>query len=120
MAAPTAEASRTTFRRQAALAPLRRVGVNAFGVSLDTPLKHQSHTYTKTDWEIWMTGIETTTAMRLYWGGHEVVSDGQNKGPFGDLYDTVSGAVNRSTVFCEPQRDVPFGEPQWDTDVTDS
>ncbi|KAJ7129539.1 DUF1793-domain-containing protein [Mycena epipterygia] len=62
---------------------------NAFGVPLDT-----RHTYTKTDWEIYTAGIATTTAVRDIFIGavKSWVSDGQFNGPFGDLYDTVSGA----------------------------
>ncbi|KAJ7129315.1 DUF1793-domain-containing protein [Mycena epipterygia] len=62
---------------------------NAFGVPLDT-----RHTYTKTDWEIYTAGIATTTAVRDIFIGavKKWVSDGQFNGPFGDLYDTVSGA----------------------------
>ncbi|KAJ6452366.1 DUF1793-domain-containing protein [Mycena vulgaris] len=63
---------------------------NAFGVPLDT-----RHTYTKTDWEIYTAGIATTTAVRDIFisAVKNWVSDGQNNGPFGDLYDTVSGAL---------------------------
>ncbi|KAJ7179003.1 DUF1793-domain-containing protein [Mycena filopes] len=69
---------------------------NAFGVPLDT-----RHTYTKTgaylgsNWEIltasWVTN--TTTRDLLIGAVKKWVSDGQNNGPFGDLYDTVSGAI---------------------------
>ncbi|KAJ7860128.1 hypothetical protein B0H13DRAFT_1639665, partial [Mycena leptocephala] len=62
---------------------------NAFGVPLDT-----RHTYTKTDWEIWTAAIVTNTAVRDIFisAVKNWVSDGQNNRPFGDLYDTVSGA----------------------------
>ncbi|KAJ7682669.1 DUF1793-domain-containing protein [Mycena polygramma] len=64
--------------------------VNAFGVPLDT-----RHTYTKTDWQIWTAAIVTDTAVRdvLISSVKKWVSDGQNNAPFGDLYDTVSGAA---------------------------
>jgi len=61
---------------------------NAFGVPLDT-----RHTYTKTDWQILTASWATTTAVRdlLIGAVKNWVSDGQFNGPFGDLYDTVSG-----------------------------
>ncbi|KAJ6539482.1 DUF1793-domain-containing protein [Mycena capillaripes] len=64
--------------------------VNAFGVPLDT-----RHTYTKTDWQIFTASWATDTAVRdlLIGAVRNWVSDGQNSGPFGDLYDTVSGAL---------------------------
>ncbi|KAK7061847.1 DUF1793-domain-containing protein [Favolaschia claudopus] len=63
---------------------------NAFGVPLDT-----RHTYTKTDWQIFTASWATTTAVRdlLIGAVKKWVSDGQNNGPFGDLYDTVTGAI---------------------------
>ncbi|KAJ7498778.1 hypothetical protein FB451DRAFT_1202990 [Mycena latifolia] len=63
---------------------------NAFGVPLDT-----RHTYTKTDWQLFTAAIATNTATRDIFisAVKNWVSDGQNNGPFGDLYDTVSGAI---------------------------
>ncbi|KAF7301796.1 DUF1793-domain-containing protein [Mycena indigotica] len=63
---------------------------NKFGVPLDT-----RHTYTKTDWEIFTASWATTTAVRdlLISAVKSWVSDGQYNAPFGDLYDTVTGAV---------------------------
>ncbi|KAJ7228524.1 hypothetical protein GGX14DRAFT_554614 [Mycena pura] len=63
---------------------------NAFGVPLDT-----RHTYTKTDWQIFTASWVTTTAVRdvLIGAVKDWVSDGQYNAPFGDLYDTISGAV---------------------------
>ncbi|KAJ7044481.1 DUF1793-domain-containing protein [Mycena alexandri] len=63
---------------------------NAFGVPLDT-----RHTYTKTDWQILTASWVTNTATRdiLIGAVKDWVSDGQNNGPFGDLYDTVAGSL---------------------------
>ncbi|KAJ7129526.1 DUF1793-domain-containing protein [Mycena epipterygia] len=63
---------------------------NAFGVPLDT-----RHTYTKTDWQLFTASFVTSTAVRDIFisAVKDWVSDGQNNGPFGDLYDTVSGAI---------------------------
>ncbi|KAJ6628752.1 DUF1793-domain-containing protein [Mycena sp. CBHHK59/15] len=62
---------------------------NAFGVPLDT-----RHTYTKTDWQLFTAAIATTTTVRDIFisAVKDWVSDGQNNGAFGDLYDTISGA----------------------------
>ncbi|KAJ7068407.1 DUF1793-domain-containing protein [Mycena amicta] len=62
---------------------------NAFGIPLDT-----RHTYTKSDWELYTASWVTTTAVRnlLITAVKNWVSDGQFNAPFGDLYDTVSGA----------------------------
>ncbi|KAF7352677.1 DUF1793-domain-containing protein [Mycena venus] len=56
--------------------------------TLDTP-------YTKSDWQIWTAAIVTTTAVRdtMIGAVKKWVSDGQSNAPFGDLYDTVSGAA---------------------------
>ncbi|KAF7355439.1 DUF1793-domain-containing protein [Mycena sanguinolenta] len=63
---------------------------NAFGVPLDT-----RHTYTKTDWECLTASWATTTDVRdlLITAVKDWVSDGLNNGPFGDLYDTISGEI---------------------------
>ncbi|KAJ6515750.1 hypothetical protein C8R45DRAFT_217798 [Mycena sanguinolenta] len=63
---------------------------NALGVPLDT-----RHTYTKTDWECLTASWATTTAVRdlLITAVKDWVSDGLNNGPFGDLYDTISGEI---------------------------
>lgn len=63
---------------------------NAFGVPLDT-----RHTYTKTDWQLFTAAIATNTTTRDIFisAVKKWASDGQNNGPFGDLYDTVSGAI---------------------------
>ncbi|KAJ7283979.1 DUF1793-domain-containing protein [Mycena rebaudengoi] len=62
---------------------------NAFGVPLDT-----RHTYTKTDWQIYTAGLVTSTAVRdtLINAVKGFASDGQSNAPFGDWYDTISGA----------------------------
>ncbi|KAJ7276535.1 DUF1793-domain-containing protein [Mycena haematopus] len=63
---------------------------NAFGVPLDT-----RHTYTKTDWQLLTASWATTTSVRnlLISAVKDWVSDGLNNGPFGDLYDTITGEI---------------------------
>ncbi|KAF8914019.1 DUF1793-domain-containing protein [Gymnopilus junonius] len=59
-----------------------------FGVPLDT-----RHTYTKSDWEIWTSGIMTDTTVRdLFISSvKKWASDGLSSAPFGDWYETTDG-----------------------------
>lgn len=58
-------------------------------------LLHDSHTYTKSDWEIWTSAIVTDTTLRNYLitSVKKYASDGQSSAPLGDWYDATSGAV---------------------------
>ncbi|KAF4619311.1 hypothetical protein D9613_005332 [Agrocybe pediades] len=59
-----------------------------FGVPLDT-----RHTYTKSDWEIWTSGIMTDAVGRdLFISSvKKFASDGLSSQPFGDWYETTNG-----------------------------
>ncbi|PVF95783.1 DUF1793-domain-containing protein [Serendipita vermifera] len=63
---------------------------NAHGVPLDT-----RHTYTKSDWSIYMAAIATSTSTRdLFIDSiYDYISNGLNDAPFSDWYDTVNGKV---------------------------
>ncbi|KAG9017718.1 hypothetical protein FRB95_007102 [Tulasnella sp. JGI-2019a] len=61
----------------------------AYGIPLDT-----RHTYTKSDWEIWTSAIVTDTTLRnfLVTSVKNFAADGLNSSPFGDWYETTTGA----------------------------
>ncbi|KAH9853554.1 DUF1793-domain-containing protein [Lenzites betulinus] len=63
---------------------------NAFGVPLDT-----RHTYTKSDWEIWTSGLVTSTTVRdLFISSvRKYAADGKSSQPLGDWYETTDGSV---------------------------
>jgi len=61
---------------------------NLYGAPLDT-----RHTYTESDWEIWMAAIATTSHTRDIFidSVQKYASSGASNVPFGDWYDTISG-----------------------------
>ncbi|KAJ3558367.1 hypothetical protein NM688_g972 [Phlebia brevispora] len=63
---------------------------NEFGIPLDT-----RHTYTKSDWEIWTSGLVTSTSVRdLFVSSvYKYASDGESSQPLGDWYETLNGDV---------------------------
>ncbi|KAK7064805.1 DUF1793-domain-containing protein [Favolaschia claudopus] len=64
---------------------------NEYGVPLDT-----RHTYTKTDWEVWTAAIMSDVEGRdLFINGlKKYLSDGSNRAPFSDWYDTKTGVTS--------------------------
>ncbi|KIY49337.1 DUF1793-domain-containing protein [Fistulina hepatica ATCC 64428] len=64
---------------------------NEYGAPLDT-----RHTYTKSDWEMWTAAIVTTKTVRDMFidAVYAYATDGDSTQPFGDWYNTTTGAVN--------------------------
>lgn len=54
-----------------------------------------SHTYTKSDWELWTAAIMTNTATRDMFidSVYKYAADGESNKPLGDWYETHDGTV---------------------------
>ncbi|THH06365.1 hypothetical protein EW145_g4138 [Phellinidium pouzarii] len=66
---------------------------NAFGVPLDTRGHFISHTYTKSDWQLWTASIMSETAVRDQFVSavQKYAADGLSNAPLGDWYETTNG-----------------------------
>ncbi|KIM20840.1 hypothetical protein M408DRAFT_119277 [Serendipita vermifera MAFF 305830] len=64
--------------------------IQEWGFPLDT-----RHTYTKTDWSIWTAATVSSTNVRDQFIGaiYNYASNGKNKAPFSDWYETTTGEV---------------------------